>query len=228
MPASASTCDYGTPPTGGKATKTKTTKNPPPVGTATFEPGTYCGGLSIGNTKNVTLNPGLYIINGGSLQIQGTSSQPINVTANGVTILFTGTDAGMTLAYANLTMSPSTTAGNFSNFLFFLDQSGYQSGCASKGGTGCPLSASQWTSVTMSASGIIYLANQEFDILGCAKGCVATTYNATLNPGAVIAGMLLPDGNVVFTVNGYPKNPGGTPSMLEKNIASGQTAVLVH
>jgi Flp pilus assembly protein TadG len=32
--------------------------------TRTLNPGTYCGGLTIGNNANVTLNPGLYIITG--------------------------------------------------------------------------------------------------------------------------------------------------------------------
>jgi hypothetical protein len=60
-------------------------------GTAILNPGVYCGdsghaAIQIGGTSQVTLNPGMYVVNGGGVQISGTSS----LTGNGVTIYNTG------------------------------------------------------------------------------------------------------------------------------------------
>jgi len=55
--------------------------------TTTISPGTYCGGLSIGNNNNVIMTAGTYIVNGGTFQVQG----GVTVTATaGVTIVLTG------------------------------------------------------------------------------------------------------------------------------------------
>ncbi|MDX2289944.1 MAG: pilus assembly protein TadG-related protein [Hyphomicrobiaceae bacterium] len=41
------------------------------LGSVTLEPGTYCGGLTIGGAASVTLEPGVYTITGGVLAIAG-------------------------------------------------------------------------------------------------------------------------------------------------------------
>jgi hypothetical protein len=222
MPASAKSCDYGNPPAG--STKSAANKAMPAPTTTTYSPGTYCGNVNISpaNGSNVTMNPGVYIINAGTL----TMKNNINVTATGVTILLTGNNAGLNFQNVNLNMTPSTSAGDFSNFLFFLDQSG----CTTqKGALQCPFqSQSQWTNVTMNSNGIIYLVNQEFDVNGCTKSCTGGSQNITLNPGSVIAGSLVPSGNVVFSVTGYPTYSAGAPGQLQKTSNSASNPRLIR
>lgn len=64
-------------------------------GTGTLQPGVYCGGIDIKGNGNVTLDPGVYIIDGGNFSVSG-----------GGTI--TGTDVVIIL-----TSSSGTNYGNF-------------------------------------------------------------------------------------------------------------------
>ena len=70
--------------------------------TVTLDPGRYCGGLWI-SASTVTLNPGLYIIDGGDFIIDGGSS----VTGAGVTFVLTATDPAN---IGNLTIAGGTTS----------------------------------------------------------------------------------------------------------------------
>jgi hypothetical protein len=72
-------------------------------GNKTENPGLFCGGLTIASSANVTLNPRLYVLNGGGLTIKG------NVTGNGVTFYLTGTTSGAG-KYAGVTINSGTTA----------------------------------------------------------------------------------------------------------------------
>jgi Flp pilus assembly protein TadG len=221
MPVSARSCDYGNPPAG--STKSAANKAMPAGTTTTWSPGTYCGNVNIApaNGSTVTLNPGVYIINAGTL----TMKNNINVTANGVTILLTGHNAALNFQNVNLNMTPSTSAGDFSNFLFFLDQSGCTT--QSNGTVSCPFNdKSQWQNVTMNTNGIIYLSNQEFDIQSGTKSPTPPTA-LTLNPGSLIAGLIVPSGNLVFTVTGYSTGTSGAPSSLQKTGSASQTPRLV-
>jgi Putative Flp pilus-assembly TadE/G-like len=71
-----SNCD----PTGTIACTSQTNS-----GGATLLPGTYSGGLTINNNQVVSLNPGVYVINGGSLTFNGGAV----VTGSGVTFVLT-------------------------------------------------------------------------------------------------------------------------------------------
>jgi hypothetical protein len=93
-------------------------------GTETISPGTYCGGISLVSNANLTLNPGIYIIEG-----DFTASSQSTITGNGVTIIVTkkssgsgyGTvtfNAGLT---ANLTAT-STPGDPFNGILFYGDR----------------------------------------------------------------------------------------------------------
>jgi Flp pilus assembly protein TadG len=53
--------------------------------TATIDPGVYCGGMSFNANANVTLNAGIYYIDGGSLTLNGGAV----VRGTGVTLVFT-------------------------------------------------------------------------------------------------------------------------------------------
>jgi len=227
MPASASSCDYGWLGSMGPKPQNQPARKNITTNGAVLTPGTYCQGLQVkgSGVTSVTFSPGVYIINGGVLDVEGpSSSNLLNVTATGVTILFTGSNASMTLKNLNLNMTPSTSAGNFSNFLFFLDQSG----CTTQGNGSvqCPFNdKATWQDVTMNTSGIIYLSNQELDVTSDIHG---TPLQMTLNPGSLIVGMIEPSGNLVFSVTGYAVNTSGAPSSLQKTGATTQTPRLVN
>jgi len=88
----------------------------------TLNPGTYCGGLNITNSK-ATLNPGLYVITGGGTWYNST------VTGSGVTLFFT---SGGSYGYSKfnisggsvITLSAPTTSsnGSIAAILVFADR----------------------------------------------------------------------------------------------------------
>jgi len=91
-------------------------------------PGTYCGGISVGagNTGPVTFLPGLYVLNGGGLQIQGKG----NVNGNGVTFYVApGGGPVQVNGTGNVTLTASTNApaaGIPGGILFFQDKANNQ------------------------------------------------------------------------------------------------------
>jgi len=110
---------------------THPTNYSPPTGT-TLQPGTYCGGISVGGVANVTFAAGDYIINGGGVTF-GNSSV---VTGSGVMFYLTGTNT----TYGSFTASGATTvtlsaptSGSYLGVLFFQDRSITSSNGASIG-----------------------------------------------------------------------------------------------
>jgi len=53
--------------------------------TETIDPGVYCGGMSINANGNITLNPGIYYLDGGSFSVNGGGT----IKGDGVTLVFT-------------------------------------------------------------------------------------------------------------------------------------------
>jgi hypothetical protein len=53
--------------------------------TETISPGVYCGGIDVNANGNLTLNPGIYYLDGGSLTVNGGGS----ITGTGVTLVLT-------------------------------------------------------------------------------------------------------------------------------------------
>jgi hypothetical protein len=112
-------CDYGV--VGGAGTAFGSGGNP-----LTMLPGVYCGGFTIGNAGAVTFNPGVYILDGGGMNIGG-SGGVASVTGSGVTFYSTGTLAtykGMTIT--NGAGSPSLSApttGSMAGLLYYQDPS---------------------------------------------------------------------------------------------------------
>jgi len=71
----------------------------------TIDQGVYCGGISVsGNGGGLTLNPGIYYIDGGSLSVSGGAS----VSGQGVTIIFTSS-SGKNWATASISGGSSIT-----------------------------------------------------------------------------------------------------------------------
>lgn len=90
--------------------------------TQTLSPGVLCGGLQLTSGANVTLNPGVYILDGGNLQVAGGAT----LTGSGVTLYFTShTGSG----YANATINggatvnlTAPTTGPDAGIVFFGDR----------------------------------------------------------------------------------------------------------
>jgi len=173
---------------------------------ATLTAGTYCGGLKITNSANVTLSPGIYYIQNGDFTIDKSA----NVTGNGVTFLISGQSSNLNFSTTGtITMSPYTdpSAGQWAGMLFFWDQPS-----TSKGST------ETFANGTMNFSGIMYFVGQT----------VAISNNATVtvSPGSIIADMILPNKghlNLTGTVN----SPTAAQQAMKKTITS-NTPMLVQ
>jgi hypothetical protein len=91
--------------------------------TATLSPGTYCGGITVGGAAVVTLNPGMYILNGGGFN----NSNGGTVNGSGVTFFLTGqhgrTAAGMSLQGNSYTNVSAPSSGTYQGVLFYQDRS---------------------------------------------------------------------------------------------------------
>jgi len=83
----------------------------------TFSPGVYCGGITANGSGTVTFNAGTYIIDGGSLTINGSQK----VTGTGVTFYITGS-ASVTVNGSNGVTLTAPTSGTYAGILFFQDR----------------------------------------------------------------------------------------------------------
>jgi Flp pilus assembly protein TadG len=130
----------------------------PPVGTchsgaitSPLDPGTYCG-LSFGS-GTYQLNPGIYVINGGTLKINS------NSVINGTGVMFYLTN-GATLQLngsAKINISAATT-GTYAGVLFFGDRTMANAKQTING------------DATSLMTGAIYFPSQELDLLGNFSG----------------------------------------------------------
>lgn len=91
-----------------------------PGQTITLTPGTYCGGIFVGSGANVTLNPGIYYLEGGGLD----TTQNASFTGTGVTFMesssgSSGTPLGMLLeSQSNVTLRAPAT-GTYAGILWY-------------------------------------------------------------------------------------------------------------
>jgi Flp pilus assembly protein TadG len=117
---------------------------------ATLSPGLYCNGMALKNNK--TLQPGVYYIEGGNLQINANA----DVQGTGVTIYLA---SGVHLDFngnARIRLS-APTSGTYSGMLFFGDRA--TAGTNKVNGTADSL-----------LTGAIYFKNQSVDYLGNFSG----------------------------------------------------------
>ncbi|MDQ0466491.1 Flp pilus assembly protein TadG [Caulobacter ginsengisoli] len=117
---------------------------------ATLQPGRYCNGLNLQGSKN--LNPGTYIIDGGTLRTNGSSV----ISGSGVTFYLTnGADVSFN-GNASLTLSAPTT-GDLTGILFFGGRS--NTGSVTLNGT-----------AGSNLTGALYFPNQSVSYLGDMQG----------------------------------------------------------
>ncbi len=89
--------------------------------TETLNPGVYCGGMKLNAGANVTLNPGIYYLDGGTLKVVAGTT----LTGTDVTIVFTGSPGNWAAAdiagTANVTLTAPAT-GPTAGIVFFGDR----------------------------------------------------------------------------------------------------------
>ena len=141
---------------------------------STLSQGTYCGLDIGGGTTN--LNPGVYVINGGTLKINSNSV----VNGTGVTFYLTN---GATLDFnGNATINlTAPTSGTYSGMLFYGDRT--QATAVNK------LNGNASTNMT----GAIYFPSQEVDFLGNFSGSNGCTQ--------VVADTIYYTGSATFSTN---------------------------
>jgi len=90
--------------------------------TETISQGVYCGGMKLVAGANVTMNPGIYYLDGGSLSMQGQST----LKGTGVTLVFTSSSGS---GYATASISggatlqlTAPTTGPTAGIVFFGDR----------------------------------------------------------------------------------------------------------
>jgi hypothetical protein len=127
--------------------------------TATLTPGVYCKGITING--DVTFEPGLYVLDGVGLDIQGNADVQNNENAaGGVTFYLTGSGskyADVKIASGSqVTLTPMTT-GPLANVLFFQDRNANNA-------------QSKFTGqADMDLTGILYFPNSEVEFTGGAE-----------------------------------------------------------
>jgi Flp pilus assembly protein TadG len=84
-------------------------------GLVTVNPGVYCGYTNFNGISTITFNPGLYIIKGGSMNINAGST----ITGTGVTFYLVDQNASIQLNGGITATLSAPTSGTYSGLLFF-------------------------------------------------------------------------------------------------------------
>jgi Flp pilus assembly protein TadG len=172
----------------------------------TISAGTYCGGIHINSSAKVTMQPGIYVMNGGPLWINGGAT----VTGTEVMIGLTG-DGATLYAEGNATLNlTSPTSGTYQNIQFFEDPAQVvdpKKGLWFSIGGGRNNDASDGTKITV--DGMIYIPKLSFWDFGGAK---VTINSPTM---ALVAEKIWVQGNVnlkITTNNGRGLSLNGSPN----------------
>jgi hypothetical protein len=97
--------------------------------TRTLDPGVYIGGITMSGSSSVTLNPGVYYINGGGINMSGPSS----IIGNGVFIYNTGGGTINLSGTGTISLKPMSS-GTYAGITVFQDRSN-SSGATMSGGS---------------------------------------------------------------------------------------------
>jgi hypothetical protein len=143
---------FATLPTPGQPTATFAAASYSGKATATLNPGTYTGGISVSGNAAVTLLPGLYYLQGGGLSVSGGGS----VTGSGV-VIYNAPQSGVISVTGNGTITlTAPTAGTYQGIGLFQDRS-----------STAPITVSG--NGSLGVSGSIYAARATLNISGNAQ-----------------------------------------------------------
>ena len=82
-------------------------------GTHSLQPGVYCGGLRIRVQADVTMQPGVYVIKDGALEIEAQAS----LTGLGVAIVFRGSDTRLDVKSGSNVVLKAPASGTYAGFV---------------------------------------------------------------------------------------------------------------
>jgi hypothetical protein len=119
-------------------------------------PGTYCG-FSLGNGMSLQMSPGIYIVNGGSFNIQGGST----VTASGGVLIYLTGGATVNIANGSTVTLSAQTSGSYQGVLFYQDRSMASPGASTFAG-----------GASMSLTGSLYFPHATLDVNNGANATV--------------------------------------------------------
>ncbi len=125
--------------------------------TKTISPGRYCNGMNL--SGNIVMEPGVYIVDGGTLRTNGNS----NVTGDGVTIFLTGDAEVQMNGNADVNLSAPET-GAYAGVLFWGDSDNLADTSVIFNGT-----------ANSSLVGALYFPSQTIDMRGDFSGSAGCT-----------------------------------------------------
>lgn len=91
-----------------------------------MSPGVYCGGIQIGNVQQVTFAPGVYILDGGGMNLGGLGGINKVIASGGVSFFITGTAStykGVTIGNGVPFTVAAYTTGAMQGIVFYQDPS---------------------------------------------------------------------------------------------------------
>ncbi len=167
-------------------------------GTFTFNPGVYCGGISI-TAGTAYFNPGTYVLNSGGLSISAGAVSVNPGSPGGVTFYNTGSSAGaitMSLALLGQTVNLNApTSGAYEGVLFFQDPANTQPASFSVSVAG------------MNLTGAYYFPNAPINFVAAVDFGTGAPYTI-LDAQSISFGL----GTIGFTINSdYSSLPDGSP-----------------
>lgn len=165
-------------------------------GTVTLSPGVYCGGFNFNSGTTVTLQPGLYVIKGGSWVVDGGS-----MTGSGVTFYFADTSLIQFNGGMTLTLSAPTT-GTYAGILMY-----------EKDG----LSESSWNydnSAAETLTGLIYLPSRDVTFNSTSNETTTGTFIANSGTFDKVNWNLSP--GTTWTVPHTASGGAATPTVLSQ------------
>jgi Flp pilus assembly protein TadG len=87
-------------------------------GTATLNPGVYCGGINVDSSARATFNAGIYIIRGGQFNIGSSAT----VTGQNVMFYLTGSNANLNQGSSASMQVTAPNSGTYKGIVFFQDR----------------------------------------------------------------------------------------------------------
>ncbi len=142
----------------------------PPSSTYTISEGRYCGGLTVKRT--VTMNPGVYVIDGGNFTVESTGV----LTGNGVTLYLTNGATFSIAGTAEVALN-APSSGDYKGILIFVDRNEPNATHIFNGS-----SSSQLNGAIYAASGHVEFAGTSSVGGGCTQ-IVANTVEITGDTG---------------------------------------------
>lgn len=151
-------------------------------GIQTVSPGVWCNGVSFANGAIITMNPGVYFVNGGTFNVGGGAT----MTGTGVTIVLTSSTgsnyATATIGNGAIVTLSAPTTGATAGMVFFGDRNAPESHVNTLGG-----------GAVITVTGVLYFPSQTLNFQnGAASSSVCTQ---------IVAGTLTLTGGAAFQNN---------------------------